>query len=302
MARGSVVISIDAELGWGFHDLPNPPRRRVESARYGWRRLHELCEDYEVPATWAVVGHLLLAECDGSHDRHPVPGDWFKRERNGWADRPDLRFGRDLVQAVDDSAVGHEIGCHTFSHVCFDDDRLDADIVRAELRAASEAAESFGFEYDSFVFPRNAVGYREVLAEQGFSAYRGGGAARTGLRGQLDKVATTVVPERLSPSEPYVDEYGLVDVPPTLFLFGFEGPVRQFMDTVWTDPIVRQATVTIDRAIETDGLVHLWLHPNNLTTLAAVERVRRVFQHIDDRRSDGLRVETMADVAERVES
>ena len=300
MAQGSVVISVDAELGWGFHDLPNPPRRRVESARYGWRKLRGLCNRYDVPATWAVVGHLLLSECDGRHDRHPTPPDWFRRERTDWADRPDLRFGPDLVRSLADSPVDHEIGCHTFSHVCFDDVRLDAETVRAELQAAADVAAALGIEYDSFVFPRNAVGYRNVLAEEGFSAYRGGRSLIGGPRGQLAKIAAAASPSRVQTSQPHIDEYGLVNVPPSLFLFGFEGPVRRVCEAVWTDPVYRQAAALVDRALETGSIAHLWLHPNNLTGAADVERMRRILQYIDDRRDDGLRVETMADVAERV--
>lgn len=300
MAQGSVVISVDAELGWGFHDLPSPPRRRVESARYGWRKLRDLCERYEIPATWAVVGHLFLSECDRRHDRHPTPPEWFRRERTDWADRPDLRFGPDLVRGLAESPVDHEIGCHTFSHVCFDDDRLDPDAVRAELRAAADVAATLGVEYDSFVFPRNAVGYRNVLAEEGYSAYRGAHTPAGGARRRLEKIATTVAPERLQLSQPHVDEYGLVNVPPSLFLFGFEGAPRRVCEAVWTDPVLRQATALVDRALETDGVAHMWLHPNNLTGPADVERMGRLFRYIDDRRDDGLRVETMAAVAERV--
>ena len=300
MAQGSVVISVDAELGWGFHDLPDLPRRRIESARYGWRKLGDLCERYDVPATWAVVGHLLLSECDGRHDRHPTPPDWFRRERADWADRPDLRFGSDLVRALTDSPVDHEIGCHTFSHVCFDDHRLDAETVRAELRAATDVAAALGIEYDSFVFPRNAVGYRDVLAQEGFSAYRGGRSLDGGSGGRLAKIAAAASPGRLRMPQPHVDEYGLVNVPPSLFLFGFEGPARRACEAVWTDPVFRQATALVDRALETGSVAHLWLHPNNLTGSADVERVRRILRYVDERRDDGLRVETMADVAERV--
>jgi peptidoglycan/xylan/chitin deacetylase (PgdA/CDA1 family) len=56
------VISVDAELGWGFHDI-DPPTSRVEAARTGWKRLAGLFNEYDVPATWAVVGR----QCDEQH-------------------------------------------------------------------------------------------------------------------------------------------------------------------------------------------------------------------------------------------
>ena len=40
---GAVVISIDAELGWGFHDYPaeERPTDRIERSRWGWTQLAE---------------------------------------------------------------------------------------------------------------------------------------------------------------------------------------------------------------------------------------------------------------------
>lgn len=293
---GSVVISVDAELGWGFHDLPTPPRNRLEYARWGWQRLSELCEQYDVPATWAVVGHLLLSECDRTHEDHPTESDWFRREREDWRLRPDLRFGSELVEPLQRSSVGHEIGCHSFSHVVFNGG-VDETIIRAELAAALEAGDRFGIEYDSFVFPRNVVGYRDLLAEYGFTVYRGADSPQNGFRRQLSKVGTTLDPERVSLVEPRIDEYGLVNLPPSLFLYGFQGRVSRANNALWVDPIVRQARGAIDHAIEEDGIVHLWLHPNNLMTEQDVDRLRAIFEHIDRRRSDGLTVDTMAEIA-----
>lgn len=298
---GSVVISIDAELGWGFHDLPDPPYERVEFARRGWIHLHELCNQYEIPATWAVVGHLLLPDCDGVHESHPSLPNWFERERTEWQMRPDLRFGGDLVRALQSSSVEHDIGSHSFSHVIFDDERLTDEIVRAELQAAIDAAKPYGIEYDSFVFPRNAIGYRTILSEFEFSVYRSKQSRAPGLLRNVEKLATTAVPKRMELSTPVIDEYGMVDVPPSLFLFSFEGAARHSLETVGIDPIVRQATGAIDRTLREDGVFHMWLHPNNLITDSDISRIRAIFEYIDKQRSNGLRIETLADIADRIQ-
>lgn len=298
---GSVIISIDAELGWGFHDRPNPPMGRLNASREGWRHLLRLLERFEVPATWAVVGHLFLRSCDGVHEEHPAPEGWFRRERNEWSDRPDLRFGGTLVDELLDADVAHDIGCHTFSHVLFDDPRVTRDVVRAELQRAIELGAERGVDYDSFVFPRNAPGYRDVLTDYGFSAYRGGHSRSSGIRDYAGKIASVGDPTRVSLIRPSVDEYGMVNVPPSLFLFGIEGAVRTAFESVWVDPIVRQAISGIDRAAQEDGSFHMWLHPNNLTAERDVERIRTILEHLDRRRRDSaLTVETMSDVAERV--
>ncbi|MFW6384983.1 MAG: polysaccharide deacetylase family protein [Halodesulfurarchaeum sp.] len=299
---GSVVISIDAELGWGFHDLDEPTVRLVEASREGWKTLLDLLSEYQIPATWAVVGHLFLEECDGRHADHPTPPGWFDREQGEWKDRPDLRFGGSLITKLLNADVGHDVGSHSFSHVVFDDPRITREIVAAELAAAADAADRYGVEFESFVFPRNAVGYRDVLADAGYTVYRGERIQPSaGVARSVDKLARAIDPDRVRLVEPYVDEYGLVDVPPSLFLFGFEGVPRTVVESVWADPMVRQAKHGIDRASRDDGVFHIWLHPSQLVSERDVRRVRAVLEHVDRRRRDsGLAVETMADVAKRL--
>jgi peptidoglycan/xylan/chitin deacetylase (PgdA/CDA1 family) len=300
---GSVVVSVDAELGWGHHDLSAPPRERVAAARRGWETLVALFDEFDVPATWAVVGHLFLSECDGHHADHPAPDSWFAHEHGPDALDPALRYAPDLVAAVRDADAGHEIGCHTFSHVEFGDPATPQALARAELAASVDAAREFGVSLSSFVFPRNRPGHRAVLAEHGFCCYRG---VRPGLRsgafGTIEKLArATVTGGRPPLVEPTLDEFGLVDVPASLYLYGFEGVGRDIIAPVWGDPVVRQARRGIDAAAGGDGVFHVWLHPNNLVGSRHVERLRAVLEHLAARRADGdLRVETMHEVAERV--
>ncbi len=293
---GSVVISLDAELGWGFHDLPALPAERVARARWGWKQTLELLDAYEIPATWAVVGHLMLGECDGRHENHPTPPGWFERERTDWADRPDLRFGTGLVSAILDSPIGHEIGSHSFSHVLFDDADTTADIARAECERAIEIAEEWGLSLRSFVFPRNEVGHRDVLADTGFSTYRS--------RADDPEGAHAVVRDVLRPTSllvtPSIDEFGLVDVPPSLFAFGFEGSLRRIGETLCDDPMVALAHRGIDQAVAGDGVFHLWFHPNNVTTDRDAQRMRRIFAYLARRRDEtSLQVETMGQIGRR---
>lgn len=292
---GSVVVSVDAELGWGFHD-GDPPAARVESARGGWRTLADLFDEFSVPATWAVVGHIMLEDCDGLHEGHPAGPEWFERECQEWASRPDLRFGPDLVSEVQAADVDHEIASHTFSHVLFGSDTSER-LARAELELSREAAEPFDVDLRSFVFPRNSVGHRELLAEYGFQSYRGVGPPGPN---RLEKLAAATVgephPQLVTPE---LDEHGLVDVPASLYLFCFEGAARRAVATVFEDPVVQRAREGIDAACREDGVFHLWLHPNNLVGPPDITRIRSILSYLDERR-DEVAVETMGQVATRV--
>ncbi|THE62984.1 polysaccharide deacetylase [Salinadaptatus halalkaliphilus] len=295
---GSVVISLDAELGWGFHDLETLPRNRVESGRRGWKACLELFDEFDVPATWAVVGHLMLESCDGIHDDYPAPDGWFARERNAWRDREDLRFGPNLVDAVLAADVDHEFASHSFSHVLFGQPETDRELAAAELERALEIATAWNQSVASFVFPRNDVGHRDILAEYGITAYRGISPYREGVRGFVD----STVRNRSLLVRPTVDEFGLVNVPASMFLFGFEGPARTVAESVWADPMVRQARRGIDEATRRDGVFHLWFHPNNLTRPRDDQRLRSILSYLDrTRASTDLTVETMGDVARRLE-
>lgn len=299
---GSVVISVDAELGWGFHDVAEPPAERIEAARDGWRSLVGLFERYEVPATWAVVGHLFEEGCDGHHAEHPAAPGWFEAERTRWANRPDLRFGGDVLDALLEADVGHDIGSHTYSHVVATADWVTREVFDADVEMSVEAAERRGVETSSFVYPRNYVARHEVLAENGIRAYRGErNLPDSSVERLVDKLGPAVSPERVRLVEPSVDEFGMVEVPPSLYLYGFEGPVVTVLDRLWTDPMLAHAVRGIDQAADRDGIFHLWFHPNNLVDGFAIDRVASVLSHLDrTRRETDLRVETMADVANRV--
>ncbi len=300
---GTVVLSVDAELGWGFHDFAEPPRDRLANARRGWRTLLDLCEEYRVPATWAVVGHLFLEACDGRHEDHPAPPGWFEHERGTDRMSSSRRFADGLIERIDGAEVDHEIGLHTFSHVELGAGGTTARLADAELAAAVEAAREWGLDQRprSFVFPRNKVGNLQALADHGITCYRGtaptdrptdgyGGAGRL-VRAAVGSASPPLV-------EPRQDSLGLVDLPASLFLFSVEGLARSVAEPFVGDPVAILARRGIDEAAASDGVFHMWLHPNNLVTPRDVVRMEAILEHLARVRArTDLRVRTMGAVA-----
>nr|WP_206335632.1 polysaccharide deacetylase family protein [Natronolimnobius sp. AArcel1] len=283
-----------------------PPKRRIKNSRHAWKLIIDLFDHYSVPATWAVVGHLLFEDCDGDHMDHPAGGTgWFDSDPGADSADRDRWFAPDLVDAVDNARVDHEIGCHSFSHVLFDDDRTDAEVIDAELERCTELARDTSLSCSSFVFPRNVVGFREKLAAHGFSAYRGVSPPRAyedSLLYHPKKFATYTTGDTPPPLvDPTVDEYGLVNIPASFDLYSLEGLARKAALRVGEeDPTVRQAKMGIDAAAEESGLFHIWLHPNNLVYEHDFERLRAVISYIAEQRDRGrITVETMADVTQR---
>jgi len=297
---GSVVLSLDAELAWGFHDHETMPEDRVTAARESWLRLLDTFDDHDIPATWAVVGHLLLDSCDGEHESHPTPDGWFDRDPGTWEGRDEEWYGQKLVDAIEEADADHEVASHTYSHV--EMGHTDREVASAEMRECVELAEERGLAVDSVVFPRNYVGHRDVLAAYGVKAYRGTQPRRWYDRGPLGSMAKllgwptgAISPTLVTPEE---DEYGLVNIPASLYLFCFEGRGRSAVERVTDDPIVSMAKRGIDRASAENGVFHMWLHPNNLTEERDFERMEAILSYLAQvRDTTPLRVETMESIA-----
>jgi len=332
---GTLVISLDAELAWGFHDV-DPPAERIAEARLTWERLVALFDRYDVPATWAVVGHLFLDDCDGGHADHPAgerpctrdlddgdsvddgdavdddgstfPGDAsLPGHASLSADR--AWYAADLVETVRRADADHEIGAHGFTHVHFDHERMSESFARRELQRCREAAAAAGVgpdSFDSFVFPVNRVGYRDHLAEFGFGCYRGREptADRSAHARRAGKVIGAVLDRGAPPVvRPEIDEHGLVNVPASMYLFDGLGALTDVAERVRDDPVARRAERGVDAAADGDGVCHLWFHPHDVTEPKDFDRLRRVLERARERRADGdLTVATMGQVADRVRS
>lgn len=299
---GTVIISLDTELGWGFHDVDLPEDVLGETPRT-WTYLRDLFDTYDVPATWAIAGHLLLDSCERRHSKHPA-GERCCERSAGALGPEDVWFEHDLVDDLEAASVDHEIAAHGFTHVHFQHECMDAEFAARELEHCVEAAADRGLDLTSFVFPVNRVGYRDLLADHGFDCYRGVNpavASRTALQRQVSKLSSATIGTPTPPIvDPDIDEHGLVDVPASLYLFNFPEKYRKPFSLVGEDPVTRQARAGIDEVAETDGVLHLWLHPHNLREPHHFERLRSIVSYLDDRRNDGdLRIDTMAGVASR---
>lgn len=307
-SSATVVLSLDAELRWGFHDHNDIPIERIRHARESWEYIITLFDEYHIPATWAVVGHLFLDACDGVHSDHPAGEDWFSCDTDkrhtpdsGW-------FGQDLINAIYNSEVDHDIGAHTFSHIEFGKQGVSRDVAEAELRYSASAAEDYGVDLKSFVFPRNNIGHRGLLAKHGFRCYRGASPERwyngKPLR-QVGKLATfafgTTPPPIVTPE---IERDGIVNVPASLYLFTFDGSVRDAIEAVTGDPVLRQVELGLEKLRERkQGILHLWFHPNNITTTRDRHRLKQLISMIAEyQNNSGIKVETMSQVADRVKA
>lgn len=303
---GSIVISLDAELAWGYHDLDRLPTERARTARDSWMYLLDLFERWDLPSTWALVGQLFPEASAGRRETHPAGEEWFPDDLGDRHDRDSIWFGGDLIDAILDSAVDHEIGSHSFSHVEFGNPETTPQIAEAELKHSREIASEYGLAPTSFLFPRHSIGHRELLRKYGFRCYRGVEPERWYHGTPVQKLGTVATgglgmggPPIVTPE---VDEFGLVNIPASLPLFGYDGFPWPLFDAVAGNTVVRQLELGLNRLKdERDGVLHLWLHPNDIVTESDREQIREILSIVGTYRNRyDIPIETMEAVTNRV--
>jgi len=180
-----LLISADFELAWAwqyaksFTDPVKEAKKIALRERENIPLILELCNNYNIPITWATVGHLFLDSCNRingvahmeiqrlphfENDFWRYSGeDWF--ENDPCSDNKDAPewYCPDLIKMILDARVKHEIGCHTFSHIDCRDEICSHEVFDSEINACKEAAKSFGIELKSFVHPAIPLATLKVL-------------------------------------------------------------------------------------------------------------------------------------------
>lgn len=311
LERGVFTISLDFELIWGTLDLFGPERFRsaCETERsIVIDRLLDLFVEFDVQATWLVLGHLMLDRC-GSEDgkKHPEivrpthswhRKDWFEHDPGGSEHEASIFLGRSLIEKIRVCPVPQEIGCHSFSHVIFGDPGCSAETAASEIEASLTAARSLGVEMQSFAFPRNEVGHLDVLGKHGFTCYRGPEPQwyeRRNVPAAVKRVVRLL--GVLAAAEPPVvlpekTESGLWNIPGSMIYFPMHG-LRRHIPLSFR---VKRATKGLDAAARQKKIFHLWFHPTNLAdaTDEMFTGLRGILEHASRLRSrDQLSISPM---------
>lgn len=277
---GIFTLSLDTEIAWGTFDVGGLHRyaHHFNEERQVVRRLVSLLDKYQIPATWAFVGHLLLDSCQQNPDGlpHPevlrpsyrwYPHDWHHLDPcTDWESDP-WWYGPDLVRMVLNSPIKHEIGTHTFSHIVVGDTDCTEEIFRSQLTACVDAHRTYGLNIGSIVYPRNSVAFLDVLSEYGITAYRGCERRWYAHRSPRLVKILRLLDRTLAFTPTTYAVTGLVEgdrvnLPASMFLVPRDG-VRRLIPMASR---VSQAERGLKRAAERGELFHLWFHPFNLAS------------------------------------
>ena len=284
------TISADFELGWAFrYSKSNPnPKKIAKQARQNFPFLLKKFEDYNIPITWATVGHLFLKQCKkGDHDwMHRIPyfenrnwlfreGDWFDCDPYTSWEKAEEWYAPELIKSILNSKVKHEIGTHSFSHIDFTYKNCPREVAEDELKACINIAKEWELTLKSFVFPGGTYGNYEMLKKFGFTSFR-----KT-LKYEL--------------AVPFVEENGLVVIPSSKGL-GDNG-------LSWSkEYFIIRFKKYIDKAIKTKTVCHFWFHPS-IDEWFLHNIFPAILKYAAEKREEGvLWIGTMGDIAEYITS
>lgn len=301
--KPTFMISIDVELLWGH--MPSPSKdliAMISKAGYGREPIDSLLsifDKYEIPATWAVVGHLFLDHCikeDGvAHKDMPrFQQNWYEFDPCTDIKRAPLYYGKDIVEKILSTRVSHEIGYHSFSHVPFSE--CSREVAEVEIKEGVRLTKELGINLKSFVFPKNMIGHVDVLKEYGFEIYRGRnlriGKDHPSLLYRVGRVAVNEALAR--PVEPRWKD-GIWEIPSCMF---FRDPLLPFSLLPRAKHGINKMIVNFS-GLSPNKVFHIFLHPEDLLLdPRLLKRLDRLCTFIlEKREKDMIQVNTMGELA-----
>ena len=270
---GVFTLSIDFELIWGTIAGRGVAAFRAQcelERQVIIDRLLALLSEFEMPASWLIVGHLLLDNCRVNHQSAQADYSGKASLECGPAltdqHYEDNRIfcGRDLVEKIRACRVPQEIGCHTFSHPIFTEENITRARAEEELAACVRLADELGIAMQSFAYPQNKIGHLDLLRQYGFTCYRGAEWHESGrLPDILRRLAhlwlvctATTPPVHL----PEFTKEGIWDIPGSMLYFPMHGQRRYLPLSIR----VKRAYKGLHAAASQKRIFHLWFHPTNL--------------------------------------
>lgn len=279
-----IIFQADFELAWAWRFSKNQTDvlRYAEDAglieRENIPLIVDLCDKFNVPVTWATVGHLFLESCSREHNiPHPeikrlrnFENKYWKFDSNDWFDSDpcsDFRkspawYCPDLIELILNSKVKHEVACHTFSHIDCSDEICPPEVLESELNACKLIAESHNITLRSFVHPAHTIGNLQTIKNFGYTNFRTN----------------------------YINTLGY----PVFHPIGI-WELKSTMDLIWRDYMsvkdhIFRYNRIIDRAIKNKSVCVLWFHPS-VERKFLNEVLPEIFRYLDYNR-DKIKIMT----------
>lgn len=287
---GTFIFSLDCEGKWGVADHLSRKHMELFTDAKLLKTYRAICESlvrHQVPSTFAFTGGFSLSkeqwfvmEEDVQRISRLLP-QWMSCVRHdmalngfqGW-------FGSGCLELVREAGI-HEVAAHGFTHVPWGSSEMSVEAARYEISLCRKV---FGPSLKTFIYPRNSVAFEECLLGEGIAGYR---LARAGSS-RFNRLAAEFNIYECSDSHP--DSESLVKIPAGFFM-NWRSGLRRVVPMSVT--LMRWQRI-IDHAIETNGVAHMWTHPENfLDGHGMHELLDGILRYVNQRVRDGdLRILT----------
>jgi hypothetical protein len=279
------ILSLDCEGKWGVADaLARSHRRDLadDVLRRAYASILSLLDEYQIEATFAFAGAFSQSAEEFARIRPEI--ERLSRIAPDYL-RPALRdidevngagwHGRHLVDAVTEARTPHEVALHGVTHVPWT--RMDGDFAEAEMRLF-ERLEGPIRDSRTFVYPRNLVAHTNILAAHGFEGFRTARPSRSRLSSLLSEFNLLEAPEQPLRGN------GIAPIPVGFFV-NWRSGLRRLVPPALTRLRARKL---LDRAAVTEGVVHYWLHPENVASArGTIELLCSLIRDVAIRRDAG---------------
>ena len=287
--RGVVVVSIDTEQIWGYHDYLTEAQfqARFPDAPEAHPKLLTRLSAAGVSATWFVVGGLAARHGAGARDLS-------------------LWHCGSFLERLREACPTQEIGLHGgLTHLIWTDPHASREIVRRELQEGIDALVTLCGPPRSFSYPRNAEAYHDLLPEHGLRCFRGGPFTLAWRLGRSMPGALLRAWEELRCASPLLVWPwkvlpGLWSVPASLCLYPI-GPARARW--IGLRSRVERFRRGLEAAARNRAVFHFCFHPENLAeSPQGFAMLDEILENLIRARSRGdVEIMTMTDVVTRME-
>ena len=277
---GVLTISLDFELYWGLVNVKTLKEYKdnLKKTPAAIERTLNLFNQYEIHATWAVVGFIFAKDkaelVDFSPSSKPNYSNknlspYCHMENNNFIDN-EFHFAPQIIDQI--SRCKHqEIGTHTFSHYYCLENGQSLGEFSEDLSAAINIAKNKNISIKSLVFPRNQWNdeYCSILSEQGITSYRGN--EKSWLYKATNETGESKIRRALRLADSYINlsgsnSYTLASInsraPFNIPSSRFLRPVSKKL-SIFESLRKRRIIKDLIYAAKNNEVFHLWWHPHN---------------------------------------
>jgi len=186
---GIFCISLDFELQYGIEDFNqenlNSYKKNILGGRDTLPKILDLFKNYNIHATWGLVGMMLAENKDELKKYFPnnKPGyanqnlsSYAHLDRVGSDESEDpYHYGLSLANKII-KVPGQEIGSHTFSHYYCNEQGQTKQDFQDDLNSADKIMrDKLNLKPVSLILPRNQVNnnYLNIMQAAGYKSFRG---------------------------------------------------------------------------------------------------------------------------------